>query len=100
MKKALLLVNVVTLLSFKAPGQNNNFLGAPHINKPSVVGNYPGTSFLFAVTTSGQRPIKWSASGLQKGLDLDKNTGFITKIAKEKGDYKVKISATNNLLNH
>jgi alpha-galactosidase len=71
------------------------FEGKPRINDPVVVGNYPNTPFLFAVPTSGERPITWSASNLPEGLQIDPETGFITGEVSEKGDYVVNISAEN-----
>ena len=53
------------------------FEGKPCINPPHVVGNYPATPFLFYIPTSGERPIKWHAENLPKGLKLDKETGII-----------------------
>ena len=97
MKTTYILMGIVALLSFKAQIQNNTFQGVPKINEPSVVGNYPNTPFLFAVPTSGQRPIKWSATGLPKGLVLNSSSCFITGNVKETGDYKIQITATNKL---
>ena len=56
-------------------GINQN---SPVINPPLVNGNYPKTPFLFAISTEGKRPVKWSAEGLPRGLDLDASTGIIS----------------------
>ena len=61
------------------------FEGKPCINPPHVVGNYPATPFLFYIPTSGERPIKWHAENLPKGLKLDKETGIIKGKVVEKG---------------
>jgi alpha-galactosidase len=73
------------------------FEGAPRINDPAVTGNYPNTPFLFAVPTSGERPVTWSASGLPAGLHMDSSTGFITGMVKQKGSYQVAVTAENRL---
>jgi alpha-galactosidase len=96
-----LIVACSLFLLFPAHQKEKKFLsvfeGKPQINAPSVTGNYPNTLFLFAVPTSGQRPIIWSAKGLPAGLQIDATTGFITGMVKEKGDYKVMITAENKL---
>ncbi len=73
------------------------FEGKPCINPPHVVGNYPATPFLFYIPTSGERPIKWHAENLPKGLKLDKETGIIKGKVVEKGTYKVMLKAENAL---
>lgn len=71
------------------------FEGVPRVNPPYVVGNYPGTEFIFAVPTSGERPITWTAEGLPDGLVLNGETGIIRGVVKDAGEYPVKIKATN-----
>lgn len=71
------------------------FEGEPRINAPYVTGNYPGTEFVFAVPTSGERPMSWSAEGMPEGLVLDGKTGIIRGNVKEAGEYAVKITAKN-----
>lgn len=61
------------------------------------MGNYPATPFLFYIPTSGERPIKWHAENLPKGLKLDKETGIIKGKVVEKGTYKVMLKAENAL---
>lgn len=69
--------------------------GAPQINDPKVVGNYPGTPFLFAVPTTGDRPIEWQAKGLPTGLSINSKNGFITGQIDEPGTFQVKLFASN-----
>lgn len=71
------------------------FEGEPRINAPYVTGNYPGTEFVFAVPTSGERPMSWVAEGMPEGLVLDGETGIIRGNVKEAGEYTVKITAKN-----
>lgn len=71
------------------------FEGAPRINPPYVVGNYPNTEFIFAIPTSGERPVTWSVEGLPEGLILNPETGIIRGVVAQPGDYKVKVMAKN-----
>ena len=73
------------------------FEGAPRINDPTVVGNYPRSPFLFPVPTSGQRPLTWTAQGLPAGLALDAASGIISGSVNTPGRYPVAITATNSL---
>lgn len=68
----------------------------PIINNPLVYGARPGNPFLWTIMATGERPMKFEASGLPDGLKLDQTTGFITGKAKTKGEYKVLLKATNN----
>ena len=69
----------------------------PRINGPRVFGVRPGNPFLFTIPATGDRPMEFSAEGLPVGLTLDKNTGRITGVVKEKGTYRVSLRATNAL---
>lgn len=99
MKKRLTMILCLHLVlaGFIAHAGNPVFEGKPTINPPHVVGNYPGTPFLFYIPTSGQRPMEWSAEGLPKGLTLNKKTGIITGNVSAQGNYKVTLKATNAL---
>jgi alpha-galactosidase len=93
-------VGLIILISCTSPQENftHVFKGKPCINHPYVIGNRPGTPFLFAVPTSGQRPMTWSARNLPQGLVIDPSSGFITGMAPAKeGDYDVEVSAENAL---
>lgn len=67
----------------------------PKINNPLVYGARPGNPFLLTVMATGERPMKFEATGLPQGLKLDPNTGFITGKTSLKGDFKVQLKATN-----
>lgn len=90
-------MSLIVLMPIMVNAQNKIFEGAPKINEPSVIGNYANTPFLFAVPTSGERPVIWTAKGLPTGLTIDPSKGFITGTVKEKGEYKVEITAKNKL---
>lgn len=69
---------------------------APQINNPKVYGATPGADFIWSVMASGDRPMIYSASGLPKGLTIDSVTGVITGSVKEKGNYAVTLTASND----
>lgn len=97
MKRWFYLVVVLILSGCTATeeGYQGVFEGAPRINAPYVAGVYPNTEFIFAVPTSGERPVSWKAEGLPEGLELNPETGIIRGIVKEAGEYPVKITAKN-----
>lgn len=99
MKKLFYLLSLVVLWSCsgtpKQEAYQGVFEGAPRINPPYVVGNYPNTEFIFAIPTSGERPITWSAQGLPQGLALNPETGIIRGVVAQAGDYNVKLTAKN-----
>jgi alpha-galactosidase len=69
----------------------------PRINGPNVFGVRPGNPFLYAIPATGDRPMTFTITNLPKGLALDKNTGIISGIIDQKGDYKVIFTVENAL---
>jgi alpha-galactosidase len=69
----------------------------PRINGPKVFGVRPGNPFLFIIPATGTKPIEFAAEGLPSGLTIDKATGRITGTVKEKGTFKVTLTAKNAL---
>jgi alpha-galactosidase len=69
----------------------------PRINGPKVFGVHPGNPFLFTIAATGKRPMEFSAEGLPSALNLDKITGQITGVVKEKGIHVVMLKAKNAL---
>ncbi len=67
----------------------------PRINGAMVIGARPGRPFLFTIPASGERPMIFKADPLPAGLVLDSNTGIITGSVKQKGEYKVNLTASN-----
>ncbi len=70
---------------------------APRINGPKRYGVRPGSSFLYRIPATGDRPMKFAARGLPGGLLLDPATGIITgRIAdREPNTYRVTLIAEN-----
>ena len=50
---------------------------APRINGPKVYGVRPGSPFLYRIPATGERPMKFVAKDLPRGLSLDAATGII-----------------------
>ncbi|MDD5140840.1 MAG: putative Ig domain-containing protein [Verrucomicrobiales bacterium] len=69
----------------------------PRINGASVFGVRPGSPFLFTIPATGDRPMKFSAKNLPRGLKLDAKTGRITGALKTKGEFIVTLRAKNSL---
>lgn len=68
---------------------------SPSVNGARIVGATPGARVLFQVPVSGERPMKIQAAGLPSGLRMD-SRGLVTGTAPaKKGEYKVKIQASN-----
>ena len=69
----------------------------PRINGANVFGVRPGSPFLFTIPATGDRPMKFSADNLPRGLKLDSKTGRITGQLKAKGEFVVTLHAKNSL---
>lgn len=67
----------------------------PRITGPKIFGTRPDSPFLFRVTATGQRPMKFSAKGLPSGLAIDRTTGQITGSITKAGKYPVTLSVQN-----
>jgi alpha-galactosidase len=69
----------------------------PRINGANVFGVRPGSPFMFTIPATGDRPMKFSADNLPRGLKLDAKTGHITGRLKNKGEYVITLRADNSL---
>ncbi|WP_345954346.1 NPCBM/NEW2 domain-containing protein [Mucilaginibacter sp. PAMB04168] len=67
----------------------------PRINGARVFGVRPGSPFQFMVPASGDRPMYFTASGLPKGLKIDRKTGIMTGRLSRPGTYQVTLVASN-----
>ncbi|NLK42635.1 MAG: alpha-galactosidase [Planctomycetes bacterium] len=67
----------------------------PRITGPKVFGARPGNPFLFTLTATGDRPMRFAVAGLPDGLTLDPESGQITGTVKNQGHYKTIVTATN-----
>ncbi|MCW3091679.1 MAG: Alpha-galactosidase [Ferruginibacter sp.] len=66
----------------------------PRINSPRIFGATPGNPFLYTVSATGERPIRFSAN-LPNGLSIDPATGIITGKLTRKGVYMATLKAAN-----
>ncbi len=69
----------------------------PRINGAKVFGVRPGKPLLFTVAATGDRPMLYSAAGLPSGLKLDPQTGRLTGVIAQPGEYVVTLGAQNAL---
>lgn len=67
----------------------------PRLTGPRVFGARPGNPFLHRITATGEKPVTFTADGLPPGIRLDARTGLLTGSLATKGEWKVKVSATN-----
>ncbi|MCX7886612.1 MAG: putative Ig domain-containing protein [Verrucomicrobiae bacterium] len=67
----------------------------PRINGPKIYGVRPGSPFLYRIPSTGERPIRFAAKGLPRGLSLDSRTGIITGRTTERGTHRVTLLARN-----
>lgn len=67
----------------------------PRLNGPALYGCRPGHPFRYRIPAQGDRPMKFSATGLPAGLSLDPTTGIITGAAPAAGEYRVTLKASN-----
>ncbi len=68
----------------------------PKLTGAKVFGVRPGSPFQFLVTATGDRPMTFSASGLPKGLSINKQTGLITGLLAKSGTHLVTLVAKND----
>ena len=67
----------------------------PKITGAKVFGVRPGSPFQFLVTSTGDRPMTFSATGLPKELKINTQTGLITGKLSKAGTYVVTLEAKN-----
>ncbi|MBQ9432268.1 MAG: hypothetical protein IJU44_12035 [Kiritimatiellae bacterium] len=71
---------------------------APRINNARFFGVRPGHPILWRVPVSGERPMRFSASGIHAGAKLDASTGFVTGAVTKRGKYKISFSADSKTI--
>lgn len=67
----------------------------PRINGADVFGVRPNSPLLFKVAATGEKPLKYIATGLPAGVTLDQATGLITGRLASKGTYDLKVTVSN-----
>ena len=69
----------------------------PRINGAKVFGVRPNAPVQFTIAATGKTPLEFSAVNLPKGLKLDKNSGIITGILSNEGEYTVTVKVKNSV---
>lgn len=67
----------------------------PRINASLIYGARPGNTVFIKVPVTGKKPIDIQVTGLPEGLKYDSSIGIITGFVARKGDFILKIRATN-----
>ncbi|MCS6935383.1 MAG: putative Ig domain-containing protein [Chitinophagales bacterium] len=93
--KLFFLYIIISCNIFAQSGLSWMYEGPPVFHGAQVVGNRPGTPFLFTVPATGERPITFSAVGLPDGLHIEPTTGIIRGTVQNAGEYPVTITAQN-----
>lgn len=94
-RRLLIFPLLLLVLALKANIDSMLYYGPPVFHGAKIMGNYPGTDFLFTVPATGERPITFFSKDLPKGLNMEATTGIIKGKVTEPGSYKVKIIAAN-----
>jgi len=68
----------------------------PRINGPGMTGVTPGRPLLYKIPATGTKPISYSVDNLPKGLAVDRATGIITGVIRDRGTYSVTLRARNS----
>lgn len=68
---------------------------APRLTGAAVFGVRPGSPVLFTLTATGEKPMRFTAEPLPKGLTLNAETGQIQGVLQDKGEYKIAVVAEN-----
>lgn len=68
---------------------------APRINGPKVFGVRPNHPIVFTVPATGDRPMRFSATNLPKGVKLDAATGRLSGTISKPGTYRITLRAKN-----
>ncbi|MFC2138792.1 glycoside hydrolase family 27 protein [Bacteroidota bacterium] len=71
----------------------------PRINCAKVLGSKVGAPILFAIATSGKRPIRFYSNNLPPGIMLDSITGILSGRIWEIGNYYITVSVSNEFGN-
>lgn len=84
------------------PAQGKPFMTPPGSETPRITGARvfgvrPGSPFLFTVTASGRKPMSFSSRNLPPELQLNPDTGQITGCLRTNGEYRVALTARNDL---
>ena len=83
------LLTVPPYILTPAPG------AAPRINNATVFGVRPGSPFHFKIAATGEKPLRYAAPGLPKGLTLDPVTGIISGNLAKAGEYTLELVVKN-----
>lgn len=68
---------------------------SPRINGPAVFGVRPGHPILYTLPVTGERPMRFSVSGLPAGVTFDAERGFLRGSCAVEGVHRLRFAAEN-----
>ena len=101
MKRLLILLGLILGCIFACGASDGKYCltppapPSPRYNGPAVFGARPGSPVIFRLPFSGERPMKFSAKRLPKGLSLHAKEGIISGSVAKAGEYVVRLKAKN-----
>lgn len=69
--------------------------GNPVMHGPDIHGASAEKPFLYAIPTTGERPVHFRVAGLPAGLHLDSTSGHISGKARQEGEFRLLLCAEN-----
>ncbi len=94
--RALFVTVILCSLAYSALAQPRpGGLEQPAIHGAAVFGARPDHAFLYRIPATGARPMKFSATGLPPGLNVDGTTGIISGTVNSAGSSDVVLDASN-----
>lgn len=69
----------------------------PRINGARIFGVRPDHPVLYKIPASGEKPMSYSVEGLPAGLQVNPESGLITGLLSEPGNYKMQVIAENSV---
>lgn len=67
----------------------------PRINGAAIFGVRPEHPILYKVAASGEKPLRYSARRLPRGVAIDATTGVVSGSLAHPGDYPIKVTVKN-----
>lgn len=69
--------------------------GPPELHLPGVYGASPGKPLRYRIAVSGERPLRFSVSGLPEGVTLDAARGILSGQVAQAGEYPLTLEVAN-----
>ncbi len=67
----------------------------PQVHAPRITGGSPGRPFLFRIPATGREPLRFSATRIPPGLELDPQTGIVHGVPTRRGRWDMQVQVRN-----